>query len=311
MTIVAVPYSEHSSFAELQDCIRTLRPVQIIPTVNAPTAAKAHALLERFKGLTHPTSKGTLNAFVIRRPRDAAPAAPPPSQAAKEEVGAPTRLRPALDPEQSIEGAQPDFDRVDAEGDEDNDAEGPAEGEDGGGSEPEEERAEVGSQRDPPAAAPGPSAPRLGPVPLEESEDDDLGGEGKSAGGDSPEIRVLLEVEGAGAGPGPDPRGGGVEVDVGAVDVREQERLLRMIEREREQRGQGQGRPGSKRRGSTPARKGGAPPVKKGPGAAASAKTGSEAAGTGTGTGGTARTASSTVTPSLNLLNFFARVRRS
>jgi DNA cross-link repair 1A protein len=34
MTIVSVPYSEHSNFEELKECIRCLQPRRIIPTVN-------------------------------------------------------------------------------------------------------------------------------------------------------------------------------------------------------------------------------------------------------------------------------------
>jgi hypothetical protein len=34
ISIHCVPYSEHSSFPELVDCLRNLRPLKIIPTVN-------------------------------------------------------------------------------------------------------------------------------------------------------------------------------------------------------------------------------------------------------------------------------------
>lgn len=36
-----LPYSEHSSFAELQACVRQLRPRLIVPTVGAPAEARA------------------------------------------------------------------------------------------------------------------------------------------------------------------------------------------------------------------------------------------------------------------------------
>ena len=39
--IIEVPYSEHSSFGELQACVRELRPDHIVPTVGEAKAARA------------------------------------------------------------------------------------------------------------------------------------------------------------------------------------------------------------------------------------------------------------------------------
>jgi DNA cross-link repair 1A protein len=40
ITIHSLPYSEHSSFPELIDCVACLQPVRIIPTVNAATKSQ-------------------------------------------------------------------------------------------------------------------------------------------------------------------------------------------------------------------------------------------------------------------------------
>ena len=51
VTVYGIPYSEHSSFAELRDCVKRLRPKRIIPTVNCPDAASARAIVDRFADL--------------------------------------------------------------------------------------------------------------------------------------------------------------------------------------------------------------------------------------------------------------------
>lgn len=51
VTIYGIPYSEHSSFSELRDCVKRLRPKRIIPTVNCPDAASARAIVDRFADL--------------------------------------------------------------------------------------------------------------------------------------------------------------------------------------------------------------------------------------------------------------------
>ena len=51
VTIYGIPYSEHSSFAELRDCVQRLKPKRIIPTVNCPNAASARAIVDRFADL--------------------------------------------------------------------------------------------------------------------------------------------------------------------------------------------------------------------------------------------------------------------
>lgn len=51
VTIIGIPYSEHSSYTELQECVKTLRPRKLIPTVNAGDAVKSRALVDRLCGL--------------------------------------------------------------------------------------------------------------------------------------------------------------------------------------------------------------------------------------------------------------------
>ena len=46
-----IPYSEHSNWNELRDCVRLLRPRRIIPTVNAPNPMAARRVVDRFADL--------------------------------------------------------------------------------------------------------------------------------------------------------------------------------------------------------------------------------------------------------------------
>ncbi|CAG9463033.1 unnamed protein product [Pedinophyceae sp. YPF-701] len=64
VVVYGVPYSEHSSWPELRDCIATLKPLKIIPTVGARTQADARRVVERFAGLPGvPENKASLAAF--------------------------------------------------------------------------------------------------------------------------------------------------------------------------------------------------------------------------------------------------------
>jgi DNA cross-link repair 1A protein len=67
-SVWSVPYSEHSSFTDLQACVRALRPRRIVPTVNAPTPAAAAAIVERFVGGMDLTNdRRRLDAYFPRR----------------------------------------------------------------------------------------------------------------------------------------------------------------------------------------------------------------------------------------------------
>jgi len=49
ITIYGIPYSEHSSFAELRRFVQFLKPAEIIPTVNVADHAKRNAMTKYFK----------------------------------------------------------------------------------------------------------------------------------------------------------------------------------------------------------------------------------------------------------------------
>eukprot|EP01112_Ceratiomyxa_fruticulosa_P008721 TRINITY_DN225_c0_g1_i4.p1 TRINITY_DN225_c0_g1~~TRINITY_DN225_c0_g1_i4.p1 ORF type:complete len:636 (-),score=135.64 TRINITY_DN225_c0_g1_i4:153-2060(-) len=53
MTIYNVAYSEHSSYDELKDCVKWLRPSLIVPTVDAGSQESVDKQLAHFKGLTN------------------------------------------------------------------------------------------------------------------------------------------------------------------------------------------------------------------------------------------------------------------
>lgn len=48
MKVYGIPYSEHSSYTELRDCVAALRPAKLVPTVNATNHAAAEAIISRF-----------------------------------------------------------------------------------------------------------------------------------------------------------------------------------------------------------------------------------------------------------------------
>jgi len=68
VSIISVCYSEHSSFEELQSCVRTLKPKKIIPTVNAETPEKSAKLVDRLCSLMDLSSdKSRIDAYLNKR----------------------------------------------------------------------------------------------------------------------------------------------------------------------------------------------------------------------------------------------------
>ena len=56
--IVGIPYSEHSSYAELRACVQALRPRKIVPTVNNSSPQRRQEMQRTFhKWLSERDSK--------------------------------------------------------------------------------------------------------------------------------------------------------------------------------------------------------------------------------------------------------------
>ena len=66
VTTIGIPYSEHSSYEELQDCVKTLRPKKLVPTVNAGDATKARALVDKLCGFMDlSTDRSRLDSYFL------------------------------------------------------------------------------------------------------------------------------------------------------------------------------------------------------------------------------------------------------
>ena len=50
VTLFSLPYSEHSSFSELRECVAALNPVEVIPTVNCASSDDAKRLVALLRG---------------------------------------------------------------------------------------------------------------------------------------------------------------------------------------------------------------------------------------------------------------------
>lgn len=111
MTRVLVPYSEHSSFTELVEFVRAIAPLEIIPTVDCDTPAKAARQVRLLQQhVSGSASRATLAPFLKRGvtqfdvDRARAPP-PPPPMAAVASSSTPAKSKKAS----SAAPAEPDF----------------------------------------------------------------------------------------------------------------------------------------------------------------------------------------------------------
>lgn len=67
VTLVGVPYSEHSSWLDLRQCVGRLRPKRLIPTVNAVNRSEQDALVDRFADLMDLSAcRSRIDAYLVR-----------------------------------------------------------------------------------------------------------------------------------------------------------------------------------------------------------------------------------------------------
>lgn len=72
VTVLGIPYSEHSSYTELRECVRALRPRRLIPTVDAADAAASRAVVDRFADLMDLSAdRSRLDCYLRRQPQQA------------------------------------------------------------------------------------------------------------------------------------------------------------------------------------------------------------------------------------------------
>ncbi|CAM9879763.1 unnamed protein product, partial [Hapterophycus canaliculatus] len=74
--VYSLPYSEHSSFTQLKDFVRAVRPKKIVPTVNAASSASVEKMLSHFLELMDLSSdRKRLDSYFCKRDSPATPAA--------------------------------------------------------------------------------------------------------------------------------------------------------------------------------------------------------------------------------------------